>query len=271
MPFFYKDKSNNNQISFKDNKIIWPSLTLGNIGQLTIDVLICSFEFKRVGFIVDENVIPIVGNDCYTVDGNNNNNNKGVLSTSIEVYQSSQFPLITLVQQRSPIIDGCFSKFSKPLLNWIKTEEFKEIIFISSSNANKRVDSQLFGPQIRYIKSNTTSKETIDKVNSNGIPEMELEIPSNEFGGELMHLSNRLTGLAKEIYLNTNSDSSNGPSFLCVNLFCSEGYNTVEALQMAYQIYILIKKDNDEPKPTFKTPNSWKLLQGPTYDQSLFF
>ncbi|KAK5577065.1 hypothetical protein RB653_002002 [Dictyostelium firmibasis] len=262
--FFYS--IDNSSISFKNHTLIWPSLTLGNIGQLTIDVLICSFEFKRIGFIADENIVPIIGNDCFTTLDSNN----GIMSTSIEVYQSSIFPSITLVQQRSPIIDGRIPNFSENLLNWISAEQFKEILFLSSSNANKRVDSQLTGSQVRFIKSENVDKKTISKLSEMNIPEMELTVQSPE--GETIQLSNRLTGLAKEIYsiINNNNNKYN-VSFLCLNLFCSEGYNTNEALQMSNLIYNFIKNQDSSSTPQLKTPSCWKLLQGPTFDQSLFF
>ncbi|EAL70116.1 proteasome assembly chaperone 2 [Dictyostelium discoideum AX4] len=266
--FFYSIDNNNNNISFKNHTLIWPSLTLGNIGQLTIDVLICSFEFKRIGFIVDENITPIIGNDCFTTLDNNN----GIMSTSIEVYQSSLFPSITLVQQRSPIVDGRIPNFSENLFKWINAEEIKEILFLSSSNANKRVDSQLTGSQVRFIKSDNVDKNIISKLNEMNISEMELTVQSPE--GETIQLSNRLTGLAKEIYSTINSknnDNNNKVSFLCLNLFCSEGYNTNEALQMSNLIYNFIKNQESPSSPQLKTPSCWKLLQGPTFDQSLFF
>ncbi|KAN0037628.1 hypothetical protein ACTFIV_002981 [Dictyostelium citrinum] len=264
--FFYSIDNNSNN-SFKNHTLIWPSLTLGNIGQLTIDVLICSFEFKRIGFIVDENIIPIIGNDCFTLDSKNN----GIMSTSIEVYQSSIFPSITLVQQRSPIVDGRIPNFSENLLNWVSTEEIKEILFLSSSNANKRVDSQLTGSQVRFIKSENVDKNIISKLNQMNISEMELTVQSPE--GETIQLSNRLTGLAKEIFSTIKSDNNNKykVSFLCLNLFCSEGYNTNEALQMSNLIYNFIKNQDSQSAPQLKTPSCWKLLQGPTFDQSLFF
>lgn len=104
------------------------------------------------------------------------------------------------------------------------------------------------------------------------ISEMELTVQSPE--GETIQLSNRLTGLAKEIYSTINSknnDNNNKVSFLCLNLFCSEGYNTNEALQMSNLIYNFIKNQESPSSPQLKTPSCWKLLQGPTFDQSLFF
>jgi proteasome assembly chaperone 2 len=41
-------------------------LTVGNVGQLAIDALVCTFKCGRVGFIDDPLVLPVVGNDPFT-------------------------------------------------------------------------------------------------------------------------------------------------------------------------------------------------------------
>ncbi|KAF2068665.1 hypothetical protein CYY_010010 [Polysphondylium violaceum] len=269
MSFFYKASNIKDNVSFKDNILIWPALTLGNVGQLSIDLLICTYKFERVGFIVDSNILPIVGNDTYTPKG------QGVLSTSIEVYKSKEYQNVTLVQQRSPVIQGHIPIFAKNLMNWSTSQQFKEILFVASTNANKRIDSQLTGNQLRFIKSNTISNETLDKIKLNNIPEMEVQF---EQAGEIVQLSNRLTGLGKELYnlcnnqQDTNTTSTQNTPFLCFNLFCSEGDNTMESMAMAHTlaVYLDICKNPTEKIP-FVTPPSWALLYGPSFDQSLYF
>lgn len=43
-----------------------PALSIGNVGQLTVDLLIASLQAEKIGYLDDPNVLPCVGNDAYT-------------------------------------------------------------------------------------------------------------------------------------------------------------------------------------------------------------
>jgi len=42
-----------------------PALSIGNVGQLAIDLLVSSSGAKRVAFLDEPSVLPCVGNDAY--------------------------------------------------------------------------------------------------------------------------------------------------------------------------------------------------------------
>lgn len=42
-----------------------PALSIGNVGQLGVDLLISSTRADRIGYLDDPNVLPCVGNDAY--------------------------------------------------------------------------------------------------------------------------------------------------------------------------------------------------------------
>ncbi|GAM21939.1 hypothetical protein SAMD00019534_051140, partial [Acytostelium subglobosum LB1] len=245
-----------------------PALTLGNVPQLAIDLIINTYQLKRVGFIHNENVVPLIGNDTFdsTTEGGQQ---QGTMSLSVEVFQSQQAK-ITLVQQRSPILEGCIHKFANSLLQWYKQAGFRELLFLASTNANKRTDSQLTGTQLRYVAANaaadlTKSIERAEQLCL--VPRMETEV---EVDGDIIQLSDRLTGLGRELMRSSNNTQPNIP-MLALVLFCSEGENTPDAINMANHLAVYTGLANKGDKIEFKIPSSWKLLQGPSFDQSLFF
>ncbi|EGG25372.1 proteasome assembly chaperone 2 [Cavenderia fasciculata] len=250
---FFVSSQGSNTPSFNDHVLLWPALTLGNIGQLCIDLIINTYGFERVGYIYDENIIPVVGNDTYTT-------NKGVMSTAVEVYQLASTK-ITIVQQRSPIIAGRYTKFSNNLYKWFNDSQFSQLLFISSTNANKRIDSQLSGNQLRYVISQSINNESLGKLKSLSIPEMETQ-GQIVIDGQVQLLSDRLTGLARDMK-DLVSDK-----FLALVLFCSEGDNTADAINVARFVSQYIGLPS---KDQFEIPSSWNLMQGPAVDQSLFF
>jgi hypothetical protein len=77
MYFIYSPYENSSS-DFSSHSLVLPALTVGNVGQLTIDVLICTFKCPRVGFIDDPFVLPAVGNDPFTPVRN------GILTTKLE-------------------------------------------------------------------------------------------------------------------------------------------------------------------------------------------
>ncbi|KAM7470684.1 hypothetical protein LguiA_008867 [Lonicera macranthoides] len=45
--------------------LLLPALSIGNVGQLAVDLLISSTRAERVGYFDEPNVLPCVGNDAY--------------------------------------------------------------------------------------------------------------------------------------------------------------------------------------------------------------
>ncbi|KAF2546793.1 hypothetical protein F2Q70_00023011 [Brassica cretica] len=76
--------------------LILPALSIGNVGQLSVDLLVSSTAAERVGYLDDLNLLPCVGNDAYGPLP------CGDLALPLEVYESSS-TAITLAQQRSPV------------------------------------------------------------------------------------------------------------------------------------------------------------------------
>ena len=60
-----------------------PSLTIGNVGQLAVDLLISTLALPRIGFLEDDHVVPMAGNDTFST-------NQGKLSCAIEGIKAIQ-------------------------------------------------------------------------------------------------------------------------------------------------------------------------------------
>ena len=51
---------------FKLNVFFQPAISIGNVGQLAIDLLIYNLDLKQVGYLYDCSILPLVGNDPFT-------------------------------------------------------------------------------------------------------------------------------------------------------------------------------------------------------------
>lgn len=114
---------------------------------MVIDILCTTYSIPVVGYLESRHVTPIVGNDALTPIGS------GALSTNIEIfqYENQSGQKITLLQQRSAVLKGHNKDFVFDIVQWIKSNKFKEIILLSSTSSNYRTDEQITGAQMRYF------------------------------------------------------------------------------------------------------------------------
>lgn len=104
-----------------------PAVTLGNVGQLAVDLLISTLQLSRVGFLETTAVLPCAGNDAF-------GHEVGHVALSLELFHL-QLPdqLDTYVlQQRSSAAKGCQQRFAKELSEWVTAAGFAEVITTSA-------------------------------------------------------------------------------------------------------------------------------------------
>ncbi|CAG8689136.1 10398_t:CDS:2, partial [Racocetra persica] len=117
---FIPVKERENSYNLSGSTLILPAISIGNVPQLTVDLLITTLNLQRIGFLEDENVIPVV------------------------VHQSDDNKW-TVIQQRAPVIKKRWNIFAENLLAFIKQSQFSKVVLLSSADATRRTDIQLTG------------------------------------------------------------------------------------------------------------------------------
>jgi len=235
--------------SFEHATLFLPSLSIGNIGQLSIDLLIYNFNLPKVGYIDSKFVLPVVGNDTFAPPGT------GSLSINLEVYFNEKKKIV-LLQQRAPIIEGCKQKYVEELMNWVKQSKFKEVLILNSSDSTRRIDSQLFGPQIRYVCFPENS-ESSKNLRDHGFIPLEQLSYSN-----VMKKGSTLECLYQQCKLN-------GVPFSMISIFCYEGNNIPEAVQLSECVNQLISLSGGSGVQ-WKQPPSWLKLEENVIDPFIY-
>jgi len=223
------------QQSLPFSTLIFPLLSIGNVGQLSIDLLISSLNLPRVGFLESPFLLPMVGNDAFSV-------NLGKLSTNAEVYQDSQRKM-TVLQQRSPIIRNKVTKYVKDLVQWIVKSNFKEIIVLGSIDSSRRIDSQMEGTQIRYIDRRNEQTNQWRELGWIPLEEESCQVVLRK--GTFLH------NLIEEM-------DSHKVKWVVLDIFCSEGNNIPNCLQLVTHLnqYLQLQPKEGQWIP----PNSWSHL-----------
>lgn len=98
--------------------LIVPSVSVGNVGQLSVDLLISTLNMRRFGRFHNDCFIPIVGADPY-------DDNSDDICTSVDVYVSTEKKLIA-IQIRSPLVKKP-TEFFHYLLNYVMNKKFTKV------------------------------------------------------------------------------------------------------------------------------------------------
>ncbi|CAA0830913.1 clast3-related [Striga hermonthica] len=263
--------------------LILPALSIGNVGQLAVDLLISSLKAEKIGYLDDPNVLPCVGNDAYSPSP------LGKLALPLEVYESSSSAL-TLVQQRSPVIKGMMMEYAKNMANFAAENGKKHVIVLSSLDFGRWKNINMSsGLQIYYLSSSSVDGvdadcerlgwnrlqgynpdqrawKYLDMLVADGFTPDE-DFPSEELGDEDYYPSLPFAALF-------SCFKAKGLKVTCVLCFCSEGDNIPEAFSMAEAASILTGLSNKEFLGTgsdkWIAPFSWQSVYGPPADMTLF-
>ncbi|KAL0348384.1 UNVERIFIED_CONTAM: Proteasome assembly chaperone 2 [Sesamum angustifolium] len=153
MEFYLEDGK---QLSPNCSTLVLPALSIGNVGQLAVDLLISSLKRRKIGYLDEPNVLPCVGNDAYSPSP------LGKLALPVEAYESSSSAM-TLVQQRSPVVKGTMIEYAKNVASFAAANGKNHVIILSSLDFGrwKNIDMSS-GLQIYYLSSSNVDGTDAD-------------------------------------------------------------------------------------------------------------
>lgn len=106
-------------IDLSDFRLIIPSVAVGNVGQLSLDLIIASLNLKRIGHVLNSTFIHIIGADPYDEDSQD-------LCTAVDVFANVEKKIVA-VQIRSPLAKSPAS-FFKEIIDFVKSNHIKEVL-----------------------------------------------------------------------------------------------------------------------------------------------
>lgn len=92
-------------INLENYTLILPSVAVGNVGQLSVDLLILNLNLRKIGQFSSTAFIPIVGANAYDEHSNE-------LVTAIDIYAGVKERLI-VIQIRSPYVNALTQFFNE--------------------------------------------------------------------------------------------------------------------------------------------------------------
>ncbi|KAK3840076.1 MAG: PAC2 family-domain-containing protein [Linnemannia elongata] len=245
---------------FKGTTLILPSVSIGNVPQLTTDLLLSTIKLDRVGCIEDENVIPPTPAAATTTGtGAGTGVSGGLLSLAVEVFQSKDGKW-TLIQQRSPTVSHRSHHYADNLVRFIQDSEFDQVVLLASADGARRIDIQLrSGNPIQLDDPSATFTTTTATTSAQKTLEKVPRIPNGGF-------ARRLHSLCQE----------SGIAILTVVAFAMEGDNAPDAIFLANVLNAILKVHNPTEQQVrdgegeWKVPKSWDSLYGNSHHQDMY-
>lgn len=152
--------------------LLLPAVTVGNVGQLAIDLLLTSTSSRHLGHVRSPCLLPFAS-AAYTPPEHG-----ASIVTSAELYcVPFAKGVVYVLQQRSPPCRGRASEHAEQLVQWAGHNGCSQLIVLGSANAAGRTDAQIRDHGVHAMRvAGTTSATTApmwDKCSHMGIAPME--------------------------------------------------------------------------------------------------
>ena len=148
--------------------LILPSVSIGNVGQLAIDLIIETCQAPRIPirFPAAAALIPCAGTGCYShIPGT---------AYSMELF-SVPNTNIYIIQQRSPAAPGLQQAFADGVAAWAKAADVAQILTLGSLDGTFRRDDQLHGSQLRFWQEPGSEESLKSAATAAGLVQLEAE------------------------------------------------------------------------------------------------
>lgn len=247
--------------------LVMAAVSVGNAGQLALDLLIETLSLSCVGYLDSDSVAPMAGAHAFI-------GSDGVactsLAASLEVYTSSSDAHrdYVFLQQRAPLLKGRTGAFVDEVLSWAHAHGITTIVLVGSTDSSERTASQIEGPQFRYMTSAPLTSinllsECVGRQEWLEMEKRDMSILQDGSGPFACAIYGG--GIARCLHkkcVDNSSEAENASPIKSVLLlrFCSEGDNRPDAHALATKANELLQLSALDTQ--WKTPFSWRHFYG---------
>lgn len=244
--------------AFAASRLVIPSISVGNVPQLTVDLLIHNFGFQLVGRLDPVFTYPFASGADY-VAGEEQTGKPGGYSTSLDIFHSEELKL-TVLQQRSPVLPGYQVNFIKQLVQFVEEYDFNGVVVLDSTDCSTVANINFENPFDVY----TNEKELVDKFQQLNIqtaasisePQQTLQQDQQQDEQQISQFSSFVIKLVHSLNSSTN--------VLAITMYVYEGDNTNDAIAFLKKLSVLLPLPLPpiNNQPSLKFPKSWDGLYG---------
>jgi len=258
--------------------LVLPSVGIGNVSQLSIDLILANRPNNLIGYIHSPYVLPFIGADATAVAPAGM---AGTINTAIEVYECEG---AVMIQQRTAVTTGAHRQFANELCDFITAFGISRVLVVSSAPAYRRTPEQVDSGHTAIVYQTRDAEDMTDSISRirrwatadvDDIPRLQATAPADDTEDELIR-SDVTAAVSEDTYLPLTASGVARYVFaplqrrhvaaVVVSTFVSEGDNAADALAFAGDILTLIdglRGVGESNKPTaLRAPMSWRLMYG---------
>ncbi|XP_058115721.1 proteasome assembly chaperone 2 [Anopheles ziemanni] len=238
------------EFDFTGYSFIVPSVSVGNVPQLAVDVVIETLQLEPAGQVWHPALIPIVGPAAFEHEPS------ASITTSAELYASEERKLLVL-QIRAPLVGALQKQFFELLADFVRDRKLARVFLLSSCFSHEKFDIRT-GP-FRYVSNEPYNQSDAAARLEDGQRWIKHAGGVIHGGGYALKLQEALT--------------SRGVATLVFFMYVSEGDNTAEGLMLARMLHAvsgeqLLPVQADQVD--VRVPKSWKHLYGTGHPRALY-
>lgn len=225
------------EIDLSDFIVIIPSIGVGNVAQLAVDLVVSNLQLQKCGSIWHQAIVQLIGPSAYEHEEDS--------TTAAELYICQEKKLL-VVQIRAPIVPNLAESFFDDLVTFFQEKKINRVYILTSSYAHEK--HEVTSSSYAYASNNKfqTDKATMQKIESLGW--VEYDLMNVIHGG----------GYAKRLLKSMESLEA-----LILFKYVSEGDNRPEARQLLLQLNTLLNILPEQIKyEDLIVPSSWRFLYG---------
>ncbi|PWN32644.1 uncharacterized protein FA14DRAFT_161990 [Meira miltonrushii] len=263
--------SNSPALDVRGHTLILPCVSIGNVGQLAVDILLASTlsTGEKAEYFCD-----LDARYCVPFVGASTEANHPSLRTPLQVFTFPKSKL-TIIQQRSPILKTHKDQFVANLGKWAQEKGFSEIICLAGIDAGLRTDTQMQHPFWHLTSSSSQSVSSsplsasfakllpvYTRANTHAIHELTRNTGGNDDSIPPMPAG----GLVRKL-LKAAKKEPNWLPTTALLVFAAEGDNRADAMAMAK---LIVNTSQDNKNSQLSQPSDWNLLFGPPLEPGMF-
>jgi len=266
-------------VNLRGHTLVVPGVGgMTHLGHLCTDAIVATFELHRVAMVHSLHVLPVVMASAWEATPQAKDHLS--LTTAAELYQSATKPLLSVLQLRSPIIEGRRQAFAEELWCWACSEGVAELLILGSCSSHVKGDADLVAAtDLRYVCINSLDRHAMVK----GLGAEVLPLGHNledsstaDHDGDIAAVQQLLrgSGIARSILLIASeraqkgtaaegnrepSSAANTPGVLCLMGMTAETLNWHSMTQLARVACKCIEIKSALAATEFRSPPSWQF------------
>lgn len=232
-------------VAIKGYSVVIPSLSVGNVPQLSVDLIIEALHMTKIGLAFHPAAVPVLGPAAFSHDDQD--------TTSCDLFVSEAKKLVA-IQLRAPVAAKLLESFLNDLTKFLTEVEPSQVIILGSCFSHERHDPAM-KRKLEYVGNRQFCEQY-----------------ASELVDFVQHKDNKLPyqGFATRLYQTVESKLEAVPMGVLF-AYVSEGDNVPDAKDLALFLNQVIGVFGSPANhSTLQIPMSWKLLFGNAGPAQLF-